>query len=124
MQPDSRHAKAPELRPRIFASPQTTDARWLPIHLHALSSTHRSEEHTSELQSRVELVCRLLLEKKKATLMTKRRPGSRFSRIAEQESGPCSSRSIRYSRVPTGRARGAVERTGKSRRARARWTRG
>src|SRR5207247_7370760 len=25
----------------------------------------RSEEHTSELQSRVELVCRLLLEKKK-----------------------------------------------------------
>src|SRR6266849_3858855 len=28
-------------------------------------STMRSEEHTSELQSRVELVCRLLLEKKK-----------------------------------------------------------
>src|SRR5438105_11714629 len=26
---------------------------------------NRSEEHTSELQSRVELVCRLLLEKKK-----------------------------------------------------------
>src|SRR5690349_25048348 len=26
---------------------------------------HRSEEHTSELQSRRELVCRLLLEKKK-----------------------------------------------------------
>src|SRR5699024_11564934 len=26
---------------------------------------HRSEEHTSELQSRFELVCRLLLEKKK-----------------------------------------------------------
>src|SRR5438105_6712283 len=26
----------------------------------------RSEEHTSELQSRVDLVCRLLLEKKKA----------------------------------------------------------
>src|ERR1041385_9498805 len=28
---------------------------------------HRSEEHTSELQSRLHLVCRLLLEKKKAT---------------------------------------------------------
>src|SRR5438105_12103372 len=28
---------------------------------------HRSEEHTSELQSRVDLVCRLLLEKKKRT---------------------------------------------------------
>src|SRR5687768_17798849 len=27
----------------------------------------RSEEHTSELQSRLHLVCRLLLEKKKAT---------------------------------------------------------
>src|SRR5438105_6634874 len=27
----------------------------------------RSEEHTSELQSRVDLVCRLLLEKKKNT---------------------------------------------------------
>src|SRR5438105_12026829 len=27
----------------------------------------RSEEHTSELQSRVDLVCRLLLEKKKHT---------------------------------------------------------
>src|SRR5207247_11118538 len=28
-------------------------------------SSSRSEEHTSELQSRVDLVCRLLLEKKK-----------------------------------------------------------
>src|SRR5438105_8576113 len=28
----------------------------------------RSEEHTSELQSRVDLVCRLLLEKKKQTI--------------------------------------------------------
>src|SRR5271157_6368439 len=31
----------------------------------ALSSFGRSEEHTSELQSRPHLVCRLLLEKKK-----------------------------------------------------------
>src|SRR2546426_9271480 len=31
----------------------------------APSSTHRSEEHTSELQSPCNLVCRLLLEKKK-----------------------------------------------------------
>src|SRR5207247_3729056 len=30
----------------------------------------RSEEHTSELQSRVDLVCRLLLEKKKVTTTT------------------------------------------------------
>src|SRR5690349_22104780 len=31
------------------------------------SGLHRSEEHTSELQSRRDLVCRLLLEKKKTT---------------------------------------------------------
>src|SRR5207247_9495634 len=31
----------------------------------ALATRQRSEEHTSELQSRVDLVCRLLLEKKK-----------------------------------------------------------
>src|SRR5438105_12123456 len=32
----------------------------------------RSEEHTSELQSRVDLVCRLLLEKKKKTKKNER----------------------------------------------------
>src|SRR3712207_8434139 len=32
-----------------------------------IASTTRSEEHTSELQSRQYLVCRLLLEKKKKT---------------------------------------------------------
>src|SRR2546422_3947547 len=31
---------------------------------------HRSEEHTSELQSRLHLVCRLLLEKKKKQIIT------------------------------------------------------
>src|SRR2546422_5529501 len=30
---------------------------------------HRSEEHTSELQSRLHLVCRLLLEKKKILMI-------------------------------------------------------
>src|SRR6266487_4736960 len=34
---------------------------------HAWARTARSEEHTSELQSPVHLVCRLLLEKKNAT---------------------------------------------------------
>src|SRR2546429_7320927 len=34
----------------------------------ALGTGGRSEEHTSELQSRLHLVCRLLLEKKKATM--------------------------------------------------------
>src|SRR2546422_6281763 len=32
---------------------------------HLLGGGRRSEEHTSELQSRLHLVCRLLLEKKK-----------------------------------------------------------
>src|SRR5690606_41089228 len=36
------------------------------VALHLLAAGHtRSEEHTSELQSRENLVCRLLLEKKK-----------------------------------------------------------
>src|SRR5687768_17979278 len=33
----------------------------------AVAARFRSEEHTSELQSRLHLVCRLLLEKKKKT---------------------------------------------------------
>src|SRR3989440_2119595 len=36
-------------------------------------SSDRSEEHTSELQSRSDLVCRLLLEKKKNTSALKSR---------------------------------------------------
>src|SRR5690348_17529650 len=36
----------------------------------------RSEEHTSELQSPVHLVCRLLLEKKKKTTTATFRPGT------------------------------------------------
>src|SRR5690242_21017059 len=39
----------------------------LDLKLQALTATFRSEEHTSELQSHVNLVCRLLLEKKKET---------------------------------------------------------
>src|SRR5690606_42158964 len=46
--------------------------RVLPLHVennrrHAVVERVRSEEHTSELQSRENLVCRLLLEKKKKT---------------------------------------------------------
>src|SRR6266550_8935755 len=36
-------------------------------HPRAFLDAHRSEEHTSELQSRLHLVCRLLLEQKKQT---------------------------------------------------------
>src|SRR5438067_6215893 len=40
----------------------------------------RSEEHTSELQSRFDLVCRLLLEKKKNTTLKHKK----ISQITEQ----------------------------------------
>src|SRR3712207_7612580 len=40
----------------------------LPTELASQMNTTRSEEHTSELQSRQYLVCRLLLEKKKKYL--------------------------------------------------------
>src|SRR2546422_1432749 len=42
------------------------------IAMHRLQRQNRSEEHTSELQSRLHLVCRLLLEKKKNTIGTHR----------------------------------------------------
>src|SRR2546429_4706367 len=41
------------------------DARLRQADLHDLFERQRSEEHTSELQSRLHLVCRLLLEKNK-----------------------------------------------------------
>src|SRR2546428_4715595 len=45
----------------------------------------RSEEHTSELQSRSDLVCRLLLEKKKTPRTSVARPSCR-----RPSSRPCS----------------------------------
>src|SRR2546426_9177037 len=41
-----------------------------PIFKRSCTGCHRSEEHTSELQSPCNLVCRLLLEKKKKTNAT------------------------------------------------------
>src|SRR2546422_6329813 len=41
------------------------------------SGHERSEEHTSELQSRLHLVCRLLLEKKKKIKITLTQPPQR-----------------------------------------------
>src|SRR5690349_23510423 len=42
--------------------------------VHGLATHDRSEEHTSELQSRRDLVCRLLLEKKNTTVSRSRWP--------------------------------------------------
>src|SRR2546422_6252488 len=49
--------------PKIFF-PSEHDTGWTKEH-GRLVRWRRSEEHTSELQSRLHLVCRLLLEKKK-----------------------------------------------------------
>src|SRR2546429_6282461 len=46
----------------------------------ALLNRVRSEEHTSELQSRLHLVCRLLLEKKKTNAVLARQYRDRNSR--------------------------------------------
>src|SRR3989442_4605507 len=54
----------PSRRGRRARSP---DARRPPRPASVWASCPRSEEHTSELQSRPHLVCRLLLEKKKNT---------------------------------------------------------
>src|SRR3712207_7163336 len=50
-------------RPHSLADPQSS-ADWPHDRETARSAPPRSEEHTSELQSRQYLVCRLLLEKK------------------------------------------------------------
>src|SRR5438105_11874259 len=42
---------------------------------------NRSEEHTSELQSRVDLVCRLLLEKKKKQNKQEKQPKPSHNKI-------------------------------------------
>src|SRR5690606_41727587 len=47
--------------PRVSASPRSPPT----MRISSRAAMPRSEEHTSELQSRENLVCRLLLEKKK-----------------------------------------------------------
>src|SRR6266498_203209 len=51
----------------------------------AAPSSERSEEHTSELQSRPQLVCRLLLEKKK--LHTAHDPDLNISKVQPHDGG-------------------------------------
>src|SRR2546429_6576852 len=54
-------------RPTAWAAQRGPDSLALPRRLTTSTALVRSEEHTSELQSRLHLVCRLLLEKKKKT---------------------------------------------------------
>src|SRR3712207_8939415 len=58
---DTRHAQP---RYRVRATLRQQIER---VVLNPAVAVHRSEEHTSELQSRQYLVCRLLLEKKKTS---------------------------------------------------------
>src|SRR3712207_7565520 len=59
---------APTLLPRLLVDVDV---------LHQLLRDRRSEEHTSELQSRQYLVCRLLLEKKKKSKQSLLSPTAR-----------------------------------------------
>src|SRR2546429_2992623 len=57
----ARSARSRSKKATASSAPATSRAKA------ASSDNTRSEEHTSELQSRLHLVCRLLLEKKKNT---------------------------------------------------------
>src|SRR3712207_7519644 len=59
-----------EYRLRLLENSDRIDTDELIRVLNLLSEAMRSEEHTSELQSRQYLVCRLLLEKKKKNYLT------------------------------------------------------
>src|SRR2546422_8084041 len=69
----------------FFADIASDDPRDLPRRVVNLLYSLRSEEHTSELQSRLHLVCRLLLEKKKKNM-------SCYIRTAVSASGGYTSR--------------------------------
>src|SRR2546430_8793731 len=73
----SHAPSAPQTRPS--SSRPTTASRKAQRNTSAVparsSKALRSEEHTSELQSQSNLVCRLLLEKKKFGIRTRRQSG-------------------------------------------------
>src|SRR5260370_5507979 len=81
VRPDGRQRTAPQWCPRAspaFATTMSPDgARFAADH------PDRSEEHTSELQSHLNLVCRLLLEKKK------NKQGRLLSALSDEKLGLC-----------------------------------
>src|SRR5690625_6992796 len=62
--PRDIRVNAPHRKVHLAQTPSRVVA-FLPITRNIVETSARSEEHTSELQSRGHLVCRLLLEKKK-----------------------------------------------------------
>src|SRR2546422_4471854 len=80
-----RHARSARLgRQRGGARPVPAVGvlHGLPVPLGGRGGGDRSEEHTSELQSRLHLVCRLLLEKKKRAVS---RPAGKLERERARE---------------------------------------
>ena len=63
------------------------DTDFVPGALPSTIPTVRSEEHTSELQSRLHLVCRLLLEKKKIQQKQKKKKIKNTRRLSENTTG-------------------------------------
>src|SRR2546427_6964819 len=60
------------------------------------SAHGRSEEHTSELQSQSNLVCRLLLEKKKKKMSRNSHPNTMLWTLEENEAPPSLKRADAY----------------------------
>src|SRR2546422_7857525 len=60
-----RVALEPDAATWVRRACQAAPFREAPLNHEVAFQSRRSEEHTSELQSRLHLVCRLLLEKKK-----------------------------------------------------------
>src|SRR3712207_7677145 len=71
----AEHPEQPEQRRRL------EDLRRTARRAQGPSCVERSEEHTSELQSRQYLVCRLLLEKKKKTYIEIKSYYTRYPRL-------------------------------------------
>src|SRR5690242_21154354 len=74
--PDNPPGRSPRFRDKIPMSwfpPRVEHEASPPLHPRREPGHRRSEEHTSELQSHVNLVCRLLLEKKKKKKKKKKR---------------------------------------------------
>src|SRR5438876_7804745 len=82
----SLHDALPILDGKRFILPLYSDG----YNFSLMALSDRSEEHTSELQSPVHLVCRLLLEKKKSSCRSRR--ASPRTATTRASAAPCKSR--------------------------------
>src|SRR5699024_12700677 len=83
---ESTEAK-PEDEAKKAKEQKAAEKKRLAVCVCLVFSLKRSEEHTSELQSRFDLVCRLLLEKKKHpyTVVTKEQTRDRRNELERQQ---------------------------------------